>query len=467
LTDPRTIESTTIVVGGGPAGLAAAYRLSDGPFRQVLLLERAPRLGGLAAGIERDGMRLDFGPHRLHAAADPEVMRDLQRLLGDEIERRERRGRIYLDGTYLPFPPGPRALARLGVPTAIGILAAMLAARFRPAPPPANYEEAVRRVVGDRLYDRFYGPFAAKVWGRPGNEIAVEQAQRRVNQRGLGDFLRLLVGRSPSRYFLYPRGGFGRIPQAYAEVLAERPNVEISTSAEVTAVDLRDDRVDRVEYQVGGGARSTRPAHLVWTAPITDLARLAHPVPASIQQRARELRTRAVVICFAVIARPGIGTADTYYFPQAQFPFNRVMEQKRFSRDLVPANRTVLVMDVPCDPDSAEFSAGEADLRARVATGLADAGLCRTDEIVDFWAVRFRSAYPVYSLSTAAALDVVRDWTDQIQNLWLAGRQGLFLHNNTHHSLLMGYRAAAAIGSQDRAAWLREVESFADFTVAD
>jgi hypothetical protein len=44
----------------------------------------------------------------------------------------------------------------------------------------------------------------------------------------------------------------------------------------------------------------------------------------------------------------------------------------------------------------------------------------------------------------------------------------LFLHNNTHHSLLMGYRAASAIRSGgDRRAWLQQVASFADFTVAD
>jgi len=39
------------VVGGGPAGLAAAYRLTVAPDVTVHLIERAPQLGGLAAGF--------------------------------------------------------------------------------------------------------------------------------------------------------------------------------------------------------------------------------------------------------------------------------------------------------------------------------------------------------------------------------------------------------------------------------
>jgi protoporphyrinogen oxidase len=177
---------------------------------------------------------------------------------------------------------------------------------------------------------------------------------------------------------------------------------------------------------------------------------------------------RAVVIAYAEIGRPAVGTADTYYFPEPRFPFNRVMEQKRFSAETVPGDRTVLVMDLACAPDDARFTASDDQLREQVAPALETARLIRQDEIVDFWTVRFRSAYPIYGLDTAARLVAAHDWADAIANLYLAGRQGLFLHNNTHHSLLMGYRAAAAIrAGGDRSAWLREVAAFADFTVAD
>ena len=47
------------------------------------------------------------------------------------------------------------------------------------------------------------------------------------------------------------------------------------------------------------------------------------------------------------------------------------------------------------------------------------------------------------------------------------GRQGLYLHNNTHHSLLMGYRAAEAILVNARARWPAALAEFSTFRVAD
>jgi len=53
-----------VVVGGGFAGMAAACRLA-GDGHEVVVCERAPRLGGRAASFERRGETLDYGQHVL------------------------------------------------------------------------------------------------------------------------------------------------------------------------------------------------------------------------------------------------------------------------------------------------------------------------------------------------------------------------------------------------------------------
>jgi hypothetical protein len=66
---------------------------------------------------------------------------------------------------------------------------------------------------------------------------------------------------------------------------------------------------------------------------------------------------------------------------------------------------------------------------------------------------------------------VVTDWLSRFPNLWVIGRQGRFLHNNTDHSLLMGYRAADAVlvsaAGGGRRDWALTLESFATSRVAD
>jgi phytoene dehydrogenase-like protein len=62
-----------IVIGAGPAGLAAARHLIDGGLR-VTVLERSDRVGGRSATDTVDGFRLDRGPHLLNTAY-PELRR--------------------------------------------------------------------------------------------------------------------------------------------------------------------------------------------------------------------------------------------------------------------------------------------------------------------------------------------------------------------------------------------------------
>src|SRR6476661_3839810 len=70
-------QSDVIVVGGGLSGLATAtYLARDG--RSVVLLEKAPALGGRAGTQARDGFHFNFGPHALYRKGEGAgVLREL------------------------------------------------------------------------------------------------------------------------------------------------------------------------------------------------------------------------------------------------------------------------------------------------------------------------------------------------------------------------------------------------------
>lgn len=56
---------SVVVMGGGLAGIASALMLAESGFEEITILERGPRLGGLAGSFEREGRFYPLGYHHI------------------------------------------------------------------------------------------------------------------------------------------------------------------------------------------------------------------------------------------------------------------------------------------------------------------------------------------------------------------------------------------------------------------
>ena len=106
------MRTPVVVLGAGPAGLGLAFKLARRGTFDVTVVERSAVVGGNAGSFEIDGLRVDYGSHRLHPACPPEVMSDIRALVGDDLLDRPRHGRILLSGRWVHFPLKPFDLAR-------------------------------------------------------------------------------------------------------------------------------------------------------------------------------------------------------------------------------------------------------------------------------------------------------------------------------------------------------------------
>ncbi|MGD9527788.1 protoporphyrinogen/coproporphyrinogen oxidase [Pseudonocardia sp.] len=465
------LTSELVVLGAGPAGLAAAWRAARAG-RSVVVLERGPVAGGMAASMDVAGVRVDHGSHRLHPATSPEVLADLRGLLGEDLQLRPRHGRLRIGSSWVGFPLQPAQLAASLPRGLVGRIAAeaVLAPLRRRSTPPASYADALRRSLGPGLYGAVYGPFAEKLWGLPGEEIDAEQARRRVTAdtpwKIAARVLRGARGSGQGRVFHYPRRGFGQLTEAVAQAATDA-GARIELRAE--AVDVVP-AADRVLVRTADG-REIDTAHVFSTVPLPVLGRLVRPgPPAEVLAAASGLRFRAMVLVYLVLDRRPWTEFDAHYVPGPATPVTRVSEPAnyRVSAD-DPAGRTVLCAEVPCAPGDRVWSAGDAELGAQVADDLARLGLPHPTPVAVVTR-RLPHVYPVYDLGYAARLAGLDTWAASLPRVTTFGRLGLFAHDNTHHAVAMAYDAVDALGRDgalDRAAWARARERFAAHVVED
>ncbi|MFZ0832575.1 MAG: NAD(P)-binding protein, partial [Mycobacterium sp.] len=161
-------EPDVVIVGAGPAGLAAA----DTVVRQggsVAIVERSHAIGGLARSADIAGYVVDPGGHRLLAAtrSQREAWLALAGRIGsirlNSVTRRTgilRRGYIF---TY----PVDWAQIRQSAPWPLRAMAAASAvkSRFFPIKPEDTLADWVHNRYGTYLAQRFMDPHARKVFG--------------------------------------------------------------------------------------------------------------------------------------------------------------------------------------------------------------------------------------------------------------------------------------------------------------
>jgi protoporphyrinogen oxidase len=432
----------------------------------VTVVERSDRVGGMAASREVAGVRVDLGSHRLHPSTPAFLLDALRSLLGADLQVRPRNGRILLGGRWIAFPlRAADLLTRTPPRFAAGAARDAAFAPLRRGPRADTFAEVVRSGLGPTVADGFYGPYVAKIWGVDPTELAGELARRRVGAGGPGAIVRRLVRgrRSDGRTFLYPRRGFGQIAERLAEAAAEA-GATIRLGAAVEHLDLRP---DGITAQLDGGA--TVEADRVWsTAPLAELAARAEPAPEpGVLDAARRLTHRAVVLAYLVLDRPRWTAFDAHYFPGADIPMARLSEPRNYRESREdPADHTVLCAEIPCSVGDATWEADPAELGDRVAAALAPLDLPAVVP-VDVEAVRLP---PVYRPGFEWDLSALELWATDQPALLTFGRQGLFVPDNSHHALEMGWSAAAALGADgsfDQAAWTSSRSAFRAFVVED
>lgn len=435
----------TAVLGSGPAGVAAAYRLAASG-RSVVVLERAGRVGGLAGSFDVGGLQVDHGSHRLHPSTDPEIMAMLRRLLGDDLQRRPRHGRIRLADRWVAFPPRATDLARHLPPAFVLALArdAITAPLRRPRAD--TFAEVVRARLGPAMADRFYFPYVRKIWATDPSALSGELARRRVGARSSGDLLRKVARpgrrRPDAGFFYYPKHGYGEIVERVADA-AVGEGAQLCLDTEVSGID---ERAERVRVHTANGAY-VDVGQVLSTLPLPVLPRLVSPpAPDAVCDAARSLTFRALTLVYLVLDLPRYTEFDAHYFPALDVPFSRVSEPKNYrdGRGVDPTDRTVLCAELPCSVGDAIWRASADDLGELVNRGLADQGLPSVSP-VEVEVRRIANAYPVYRMGFERDFGVLDTWAGELRTVSL-GRQGLFAHDNTHHAMAMGWAAADAVG---------------------
>jgi len=437
-----------VILGAGPAGLAAGHELSINDVK-VTVLERNDYVGGLCRTVQYKGYKFDLGGHRWFTKNE-DLNNWFRRLMGDEIVMVDRISRIYYGGKYFFYPirfsdilkkTGPFTILHAGLAFMWAILVQAITNQ-----PAANMKEAYVAQFGSKLYDMFFRRYSEKVWGRPCEELSADWVSQRSKGLSIWTLVReSLVGNKEQvtsliDNFMYPRDGYVRIPERMAEDIQGKGN-DVLLGAGVTRLTYHGANDIEVFYQKDGEERSVRANAVLSTLPLGLLVQMLTPACGkNVADAARGLVFRDLITVNVIFKRKQVSPDTWLYVQDEDVLFGRLHEPKNWSAAMVPDDEhTSVVLECFCTRGDSIWQMTDEQIVQRCLRDLVDKlKFVRDEDFEDAAVVRTTHTYPVYDLEYAEKIATIKAFLQDFDGLHIVGRGGTFRYNNADHSVEMG-----------------------------
>ena len=436
-------QTDILIIGAGPTGLGAAWRLHQLGHADWLLCEAEGSPGGLATSIvDEHGFTWDLGGHVQFSHYDhfDDLMDELLGVDGWLYHQRE--SWIWLHGTFVPYP-FQLNLHRLPNGTRWECVRGLVRlAKQPPARRPENFGEWIDPSFGDGIARTFLRPYKFKVWAYPPEQLAWSWIGERVATVDLERVLDNIfherddVSWGPNNQFRFPKqGGTGAVWTTLFQRLHESHPSHMRLRHGLV-------RLDTARQEAHFADREPiRYRQLISTLPLDKLVRLSD-MAQQLEPALGNLRYSSThVIGVGLHGSPPAHLAKKcwMYFPEDDCPFYRVTVFSNYSPNNVPDIRRYWslmaeVSESPCKHVAAERVVEET------IQGLLNTGLIPDRQAVHHtWYRRLPHGYPTPSLTRDAGLNAIQPALES-RHVYSRGRFGAWKYevSNQDHSFAQG-----------------------------
>ncbi|MCH8345986.1 MAG: NAD(P)/FAD-dependent oxidoreductase [Chloroflexi bacterium] len=446
--EPRTVG----IIGGGVAGLTAAYRLLQKGHR-VQLFEASPSLGGLVrtfeipagggSAPEGGGEPIECFYHHLFTT-DTAAIRLIDELgLGDRLTWQPSSVGIFYDGRIYPFVT-PMDLLRF---TPVGLIdrvrLGLMGLYLRWQKDGSRYEsirakEWVRRFAGQRNLDVVWGPLLRGKFGDLGDELVMTWLWNKIHlrfaSRGAGPSQREVLG--------YLRGSFGawiealieRVRELGGELQAGRPVQRIVADGGRVGLELAGERRETLFFDA-----------VVATVANSIFRRIAPPLPESYAEKLEGVVYQDALCLVLTLKRP---LSSMYWLNvnDRSIPFLAIVEHTNLIEPERYGGQHVVYISNYLDKQSPLLSMDVDQVCELYLPHLKRINAAFEESwIIDRWLFRGADAQPVFTVGAGSRIPEHRT---PVPGLYLANMSQIYPQDRgQNYSILLGENIAETVAA--------------------
>ena len=432
------MEKKIVILGAGPTGLGAAYRLQELGYRNWAIYERNPYVGGLATSfVDSAGFTYDIGGHVMFSHY--KYFDDLvDKLLGDNYTEIMREAWVWMMDRFVPYP-FQNNISYLPREVVLECLLGLIEAGKNPeaVQQAETFDELIDAQFGVGIAKYFMKPYNFKVWAHPITHMSRDWLGERVAMPNLERILKNILleqpdkGWGPNNKFKYPLyGGTGGLYTPFVKYIKDNLHLNktaVTVDKDAKQVHFSDGEV--VDYDL-----------LLTTMPLDLLVHRLNDAPDAIREATKGLHHSSGFIVGVGVNRPTPSEKCWLYFPEESSPFYRVTYLSNYSPYITPdENHFLLLTETSRSEHKPEDKNTIID---RVIQGLLNTQLLEPadlDKIASTYLIDVDYSYPVPTIDRNAALGTIQPYLME-HGIYSRGRFGAWEYEigNMDHSVMQG-----------------------------
>lgn len=406
--------SKFIILGSGPCGLATAFGFAKQNI-DVEVYESRNKVGGLGGSEKVDGMIFDYGPHIYHTH-NPEMKNFWKKEFGDLLIEKEFFSKNYKDGTFYDYPLSEQSIEKFPNKIKIKVKKELKNLNKENVMRAKNFKEVVTALVGPTLQDLFFETYSKKLWGIPTNKMSAKWAPKRIQIR------KKHASFWSDQYSAAGKFGSGEIMNRMASKIKEKNKIFLNH--EVIDFKYDNNKITSILFK-NGKERKIKDEIIISTLPINFTSKkLGYD---------SKLQFNSYILCYIVVnSKKEVLPKDTHsiYFAHDENYFHRVTEQRKYSDEGYPKDKTMLCFEISFRTKPELIKKKPEQLAKEVFDQFCKLGFCKKNQFEKGFTRTFPCINPIMTLNFEDELAKANSTINRFENIYSVGGAAEFSYGD-------------------------------------
>ncbi len=390
--------------------------------------------------------------------------------------KRSRMSRIFFLRKFFDYPVSLnyKTFSSLGVMRTIKIGLSYIKSIFYQITPEKSLEDFFINRFGAELYQTFFKDYTEKVWGVSCGDITADWGSQRIKGLSITKAISHAFKKTFTRnssisqenvetsligQFMYPKLGPGQLWEEVARIIEENGG-KIYKNHQVSSLIPKENRISQVKVldKLTGETTIINGDYFLSTMPVRDLVNaFESKIPNNVLKVANGLMYRDFITVGLLLDKlkiknetktPTINEVvpdNWIYIQERDVKIGRLQIFNNWSPYMVnDANDIWIGLEYFCNKGDELWNMSETEFMDFAISELAKIGIINPVDVKDGVVIKVEKTYPAY-FGTYNQFNILMEFTDKFENLFLIGRNGMHRYNNMDHSMLTAMMAVKNI----------------------